>query len=634
MSEFTQILTKYWGYAAFRPLQEEIIKSVASGKDTLGLMPTGGGKSVTYQVYSLSKPGICLVITPLIALMKDQVENLNERGIKALAIYSGMSSQEIKIAMDNAAWGSYKFLYLSPERISTERFRERIKQLDVNLIAVDEAHCISQWGYDFRPSYLRIAELREMLPDVPVLAVTATATAQVIDDIQEQLKFKTKNVLRTSYYRSNLIYLVRNEEDKVNYLVKAVQKAKGTGIVYVRSRKQTREISDLLRKNNISADYYHAGLSSRTRSERQLSWKSGKCRVIVSTNAFGMGIDKADVRFVIHLEMPDSVEAYFQEAGRGGRDGKTAYSVLLFNNSDKVKLQKNVAKSFPEPDVIRRIYEAICNFYQLAIGFGKDQVLEFSMAMFASKFSFQITEVYNSLRILQREGYLELTDDLENPSKVYFQVDRDDLYKFQVANSDFDGFIKLLLRSYTGLFTNYVSIDEQLLAKRASISPELVYDFLCRLRTQKIIDYIPQKKTPFIIFTKERIDIDRVKISKENYEDRKHDYLERIEAMIHYASSVHKCRSQLLLQYFGETESVRCGKCDVCMERNELNVSKYEFDNISEQIKKVMVQPCFYEELLQQIEGKPDNVVKIVRWLLENEKISYRVDNRMEWRKG
>jgi ATP-dependent DNA helicase RecQ len=634
LSEFTQILTKYWGYAAFRPLQEEIIESVARGKDTLGLMPTGGGKSVTYQVYSLSKPGICLVITPLIALMKDQVENLNERGIKALAIYSGMSSQEIKIAMDNAAWGSYKFLYLSPERISTERFRERIKQLDVNLIAVDEAHCISQWGYDFRPSYLRIAELREMLPNVPVLAVTATATARVIDDIQEQLKFKTKNVLRTSYYRSNLIYLVRNEEDKVNYLVKAVQKAKGTGIVYVRSRKQTREISDLLRKNNISADYYHAGLSSKTRSERQLSWKNGQCRVIVSTNAFGMGIDKADVRFVIHLEMPDSVEAYFQEAGRGGRDGKTAYSVLLFNNSDKVKLQKNVDKSFPEPDVIRRIYEAICNFYQLAVGFGKDQVFEFSMATFASRFSFQITEVFNCLKILQREGYLELTDDLENPSKVYFQVDRDDLYKFQVANSDFDGFIKLLLRSYTGLFTNYVSIDEQLLAKRASISPELVYDFLCRLRTQKIIDYIPQKKTPFIIFTKERIDIDRVKISKENYEDRKRDYLERIEAMIHYASSGHKCRSQLLLQYFGETESVRCGKCDVCMERNELNVSKYEFDNISEQIKKVMVQPCFYEELLQQIEGKPDNVVKIVRWLLENEKLSYRVDNRMEWRKS
>ena len=634
MSEFTQILTKYWGYAAFRPLQEEIIESVANGKDTLGLMPTGGGKSVTYQVYSLSKPGICLVITPLIALMKDQVENLNQRGIKALAIYSGMTSLEIKIALDNAAWGNYKFLYLSPERISTERFRERINQLDVNLIAVDEAHCISQWGYDFRPSYLRIAELRELLPNVPVLAVTATATARVIDDIQEQLKFKTKNVLRTSYYRSNLIYLVRNEEDKVNYLLKAVIKAKGSGIVYVRSRKQTREISDLFRKNQISADYYHAGLSSKIRSERQESWKSGKCRVIVSTNAFGMGIDKADVRFVIHLETPDSVEAYFQEAGRAGRDGKTAYSVLLFNNSDKQKLQKNVDKSFPEPDVIRRIYEAISNFYQLAVGFGKDQVFEFSMATFASKFSFQITEVYNSLKILQREGYLELTDELDNPSKVYFRVDRDDLYKFQVANSDFDGFIKLLLRSYTGLFTNYVAIDEQLLAQRANVSPELVYDFLCRLRTQKIIDFIPQKKTPFVIFTKERIDIDRLKISRENYDDRKRDYLERIEAVIHYASSGHKCRSQLLLKYFGETESVRCGKCDVCIERNELNVSKYEFDTISEQIKKVMVQPCFYEELLSQIEGKPDNVVKIVRWLLENEKISYRVDNRMEWRKG
>ena len=633
MSEFKQILTKYWGYASFRPLQEEIIQSVEEGRDTLGLMPTGGGKSITYQVYSLSKPGICLVITPLIALMKDQVENLNHRGIKALAIYSGMSSQEIKIAMDNAVWGDYKFLYLSPERIATDRFRERVGQLDVNLIAVDEAHCISQWGYDFRPSYLRIAELRDLLPNAPVLAVTATATSQVIDDIQEQLKFKKKNILRTSYYRSNLVYLVRNEEDKINYLVKAVLKAKGTGIVYVKSRKLTREVSDLLQKNKISADYYHAGLTSKIRSAKQDAWKNGKCRVIVSTNAFGMGIDKADVRFVIHLEAPDSVEAYFQEAGRAGRDGKTAWSVLLYNNSDKIKLERNVIKAFPEPDVIKRIYEAICNFYQLAVGFGKDQSFEFSMASFASSFSLQITTVYNSLKILQREGYLELTDELDNPSKVYFQVDRDDLYKFQVANAGFDGFVKLLLRSYTGLFTNYVAIDEQLLAKRANVTPELVYEFLCKLRSQKVIDYIPQKKTPFIIFAKERIDVERLKITKENYTDRKRDYLQRIEAMIHYAASGHKCRSQLLLQYFGETESVRCGKCDVCLERNELNISKYEFDTVSEQIKKVLTVSCFYEELLARIEGKPENVVKIIRWLLENEKIVYRVDNRMEWRK-
>jgi ATP-dependent DNA helicase RecQ len=633
LSEFKQILTKYWGYASFRPLQEEIIQSVDQGFDTLGLMPTGGGKSVTYQVYSLSKPGVCLVITPLIALMKDQVENLNHRGIKALAIYSGMSSQEIKIAMDNAVWGDYKFLYLSPERIATDRFRERVGQLDVNLIAVDEAHCISQWGYDFRPSYLRIAELRDLLPNAPVLAVTATATSQVIGDIQEQLKFKKKNTLRTSYYRSNLVYLVRNEEDKINYLVKAVLKAKGTGIVYVKSRKLTREVSDLLQKNKISADYYHAGLTSKIRSAKQDAWKNGKCRVIVSTNAFGMGIDKADVRFVIHLEAPDSVEAYFQEAGRAGRDGKTAWSVLLYNNSDKIKLERNVIKAFPEPDVIKRIYEAICNFYQLAVGFGKDQSFEFSMASFASSFSLQITTVYNSLKILQREGYLELTDELDNPSKVYFQVDRDDLYKFQVANAGFDGFVKLLLRSYTGLFTNYVAIDEQLLSKRANITPEMVYEFLCKLRAQKVIDYIPQKKTPFIIFAKERIDVERLKITKENYTDRKRDYLQRIEAMIHYAASGHKCRSQLLLQYFGETESVRCGKCDVCLERNELNISKYEFDTVSEQIKKVLTVSCFYEELLARIEGKPENVVKIIRWLLENEKIVYRVDNRMEWRK-
>lgn len=634
MDQFRQILTKYWGYATFRPLQEEIIRSVAAGKDTLGLMPTGGGKSITYQVYSLSKPGICLVITPLIALMKDQVENLNQRGIKALAIYSGMTAQEIKIAFDHAAWGDYKFLYLSPERISTEQFRERLNQLDVNLIAVDEAHCISQWGYDFRPSYLRIAELRDMLPNIPVLAVTATATPRVVDDIQEQLKFRTKNVLKTSFYRSNLVYLVRNEEDKLNYLVRAVQKAQGTGIIYVRSRKLAREVSDLLKKNKISADYYHAGLSSKMRSEKQEAWKSGNCRVIVSTNAFGMGIDKADVRFVIHLEAPDSVEAYFQEAGRAGRDGKSAWSVLLYTNSDKLRLEKNVDKSFPEPDTIKRIYEAICNFYQLAVGFGKNQSFEFSMATFASNFSFQITTVFNSLKILQREGYLELTDELDSPSKVYFQVGRDDLYKFQVANADFDGFIKLLLRSYTGLFTDYVAIDEELLAKRANISTELIYQFLTRLRTQKIVDYIPQKKTPFIIFAKERLDLDRLKISKENYTDRKRDYMQRIDAMIHYASSSHKCRSQLLLQYFGENESVRCGKCDVCRERNELNLSKYEFDTISEQIKKVLAQPCFYEELLKQIEGKPDSIVKVVRYLLENEKLVYRIDNRLEWQKS
>ncbi len=634
MNDFQQILVRYWGYSRFRPLQEDIIRSVAEGKDTLGLMPTGGGKSVTFQVYSLSRPGLCLVITPLIALMKDQVENLNQRGIKALAIYSGMSAQEIKMTLDSAAWGDYKFLYISPERIATERFQERLPQMTINLIAVDEAHCISQWGYDFRPSYLKIARLRELLPGIPVLALTATATPRVIDDIQEQLKFKVKNVLRKSYFRDNLIYIVRYKEDKMRYLLETVQKAKGTGIVYVRSRKQTREISDLLRKNKVSADYYHAGLSPEVRHRKQEEWKNGKTRVIVSTNAFGMGIDKPDVRFVVHMEAPESLEAYFQEAGRGGRDGKKAVAVLLYSNSDKQKLERSVEKAFPEPETIRRVYQALGNYLQLAVGFGKDQVFDFNMATFAEKYAFQVTTVFNSLKILQREGYLELTDEIDNPSRVHFLVDRDDLYKFQVANADFDGFTKLLLRSYTGVFTNYVPIEEELIAKRANIGVDLVFRFLNRLDALKIIHYIPRKKTPFIIFTKERLDPARLRISKENYMDRKHDFQERIDAVIHYASSTHKCRSQMLLGYFGETESVRCGKCDVCQERNELNLSKYEFDLINDQVKKLLAAPCFYDELLSQIKGDDEAVLKTLRWLLDNEKIRYRVDNRLEWHRA
>jgi ATP-dependent DNA helicase RecQ len=633
VSEFRQILTRYWGYSHFRPLQEEIIRSVAEGKDTLGLMPTGGGKSVTFQVYSLAREGICLVITPLISLMKDQVENLNQKGIKALAIHSGMTQQEIKIAMDSAVWGNYKFLYLSPERLSTSRFRERLDDMKVNLVTVDEAHCISQWGYDFRPSYLKIQLLRELLPDVPVLALTATATPKVVGDIQDKLSFREKNVLKKSFLRENLAYMVRNQEDKLNYMIRSVQKAKGTGIVYVRSRKLTRELSEVLRKNKVSADYYHAGLSAKVRAARQESWKKGHTRVIVATNAFGMGIDKPNVRFVINYDVPDSLEAYFQEAGRAGRDGNKAYAVLLFNNSDKLKLQKSVAKTFPEPEVIRKVYHALCNYLQIAVGFGKDQVYDFSIAEFSHNYKIDIATVLSSLKILQREGYLELTEELDNPSRVYFRVDRDDLYRFQVANSSFDGFIKLLLRSYTGLFSNYTAIDEDLLARRANISIEAIYKFLNTLDTNQIIHYIPRKKTPFIIMNVERLEIGRLKISKENYDDRKKDYIQRIQSVLHYAESKHKCRSQLLLQYFGETETTRCGKCDICIERNELNLSKYEFDMISSQVKKILETPCSYEELLKKTEGEKNTVLKTIRWLLDNEKIIYRIDNKLEWEK-
>ncbi|WP_423127407.1 RecQ family ATP-dependent DNA helicase [Gaoshiqia sp. Z1-71] len=632
MNEFQSILTRYWGYSRFRPLQEEIIQSVAAGKDTLGLMPTGGGKSITFQVYSLSKPGTCLVITPLISLMKDQVENLQKKGIKAMAIHSGMSIQEVRLAFDSAAWGDYKFLYLSPERIATERFRERLPQMTVNLIAVDEAHCISQWGYDFRPSYLRIRELRELLPQVPVLALTATATPKVETDIQQQLNFKQEHVLRKSFFRENLAYLVRNREDKLPYLLQSVQKAKGTGIIYVRSRKQTREIAEYLQKNRISADYYHAGLTAVSRTKKQEAWKTGQTRVIVATNAFGMGIDKPDVRFVIHLGPPDSPEAYFQEAGRAGRDENKAYAVLIAAKSDVLALKKQVEKAFPPVDVIKRVYQALGNYFQLAVGFGKDQILDFSLGDFAGRYSFPIATVLNCLKILQREGYLELTEELDNPSRVHFIVGRDDLYKFQVANANFDGFIKLLLRSYSGLFQDYVGIDEDLLAKRANISVEVVYRFLNHLNSHKIIHYIPRKKTPFIIFTKERLELERLKISKENYTDRKKDYQERIDAMLRYSTGKLKCRSQMLLEYFGEKTSVRCGKCDICLEQNELGLSQLEFDNIAGRLKEYLNEPCLYEELIFKIDRNEDEIIKVIRWLMDNGKIIYRIDNRLEWK--
>ena len=632
MESFRQILIKYWGYPDFRPLQLDIIKSVKDGKDTLGLMPTGGGKSITFQVFSLSKPGICIVITPLIALMKDQVENLNKKGIKALAVHSGMSQREIKLTLDNAVWGDYKFLYVSPERLNSERFLERLKQMDINLLTVDEAHCISQWGYDFRPSYLNIAEVRKLLPDLPVLALTATATQKVADDIQEKLSFREKNQMNVSFQRENLSYLVRHVEDKNGYLLKTLQKVKGSGIIYVRSRKATREVAEELRKNNISADYYHAGLSNLVRSARQDNWLKGKTRVIVATNAFGMGIDKPDVRFVIHIDAPDSLEAYYQEAGRAGRDGKKSAAVLLFNNADKVKLRKHVSTAFPEIANIKRIYEALCNFLQVAVGFGKAMTYEFSLQNFAQAFKFQQAMVYNSLKIMQREGYLEFTEEVDNPSRVSFVVSRDELYKFQVANAAFDDFIKLVLRSYTGLFSGYVRIDEELLAKRANIDQEVVYNYLKHLRKSNVIDYIPRNRTPFIYFSKERIAIERLKISQENYQVRKKDYSDRVEAVLHYATSSDTCRSQILLTYFGENDSAPCGTCDVCKNVERMQLSTFDFKNIAERIQKILEKPCKMEDLIFKLKGNEEKMREILKWHLDNQKIVYRVDGLLEWR--
>ena len=633
MNIYQQILTKYWGHPNFRTLQDDIIKSVGNGNDTLGLMTTGGGKSITFQVPALAKDGLCLVITPLIALMKDQVANLVTRGIKAIMVYSGMTKNEIDVALENCIYGDYKFLYLSPERIGSELFKIRVQKMKVNLVAIDEAHCISQWGYDFRPSYLKIAKLRDLLPDVPFLALTATATPEVVEDIQEKLLFRKKNVLKTSYERKNLVYIVREVEDKQKYLLKIISNVKGSGIVYVRTRRKSKEIKDFLNNNQISAEHYHAGLSNKIRTQKQTDWTISKLRVMVATNAFGMGIDKADVRFVVHFDLPDSLEAYFQEAGRAGRDGKRAYAVLLFNSADEKKLDQQVKSNFPEISQIKRVYEALGNYFQIPVGSGKNGVFDFNIADFSSKYKFNLVNAYNSLKFLGREGYLELTEEINNPSKVHFLLDRDDLYKFQVANVKFDGFIKLLLRSYTGIFTEYVSINERSLAQNANVHIDIVYQYLSKLNNMKIIRYIPQKKTPLIIFTEERLDQKSLFISKENYKKRKERFVSRMESVIDYATNQDLCRSQVLLSYFGEKDSNPCGKCDVCKKGSKLKLGKQEFNSIMDNIKTLLCEEALLlDQLVDRIKFDEDKTLKVIQWLFDNDTIYYQQDDRIAWK--
>jgi len=632
IESYTQILTRYWGFTSFKPLQEEIIRSIAEGRDTLGLMPTGGGKSLTFQVPALAQEGICLVITPLIALMKDQVNRLNSLEIKSIAIHSGMSGEEIDNALENSIYGDYKFLYVSPERISTRIFQAKVSRLNLSLVAIDEAHCISQWGYDFRPSYLKIASLRDHISEkVPFLALTASATPQVIDDIMKKLAFREKNVLRTSFDRKNISYLVRKVEDKGTYLIKTLQKAKGSGIVYVRSRKRCKEVADLMVANGISADFYHAGLTDELRDKKQASWTIGETRVIVATNAFGMGIDKSEVRFVIHWDIPDSIENYFQESGRVGRDGKPAFAVLLYSPSDKSRLIDTIRKKFPAVEKIKDTYEALCNYLQVPLGSGKDNVFDFNMYDFVSKYRLPVIEAYNSLQFLQREGYMEFTEEINNPSRVHFIVSRDDLYKFQVANESFDGFIKLLLRSYTGMFAEFVPVNEETLSRKSAATRDTVYQYLVKLSTLKIISYIPGKKTALVIFTEERLVRKALMISPDNYLHVKEKYEVRLDKMIEYADSDGHCRSVYLLNYFGE-ESDRCGICDVCRERNELDLSKYEFDLILEDIKSVLSEKNpDAEELVKMIDYPEDKSIKVIRWLLDHNKIVPDKDHKLCW---
>lgn len=624
MSIYKEILKKYWGYDDFRDLQEEIITSVCQGKDTLALMPTGGGKSLTFQVPSLSMEGICLVITPLVALMKDQVNNLKKNGIRAAAIYSGMTRQEIVLTLDNCHYGNFKFLYVSPERLSTTLFRERIVNMSINLIAVDEAHCISQWGYDFRPSYLNISEIRTYLPEVPILALTATATASVVEDIQERLQFKEKNVFRKSFERKNLAYVVRQTEDKEKEMLSILKKTSGSAVVYVSSRKNSKEFASLLRKNGISADFFHAGLTNETKDARQAAWKSGECRVIVATNAFGMGIDKADVRMVIHMDVPDSIEAYFQEAGRAGRDGQKAFAVLLYHKSDSIRLKKHLSDSFPDKDYIRRVYESLSSYFQVAVGEGLGVLYAFNLTDFCTKFKYNFLHAFNALKILEQAGYLELTDDIDNPSRVYILTKRDELYKLKLDNSKFDSLLEILLRSYTGLFTDFINIDEELIGKRIGTSGEDVYNQLLALSRIGVIHYIPRKKTPYIIYKVKREETERVAIRKNVYEDRLERSQIRIKGVIGYATDNQICRSRQLLLYFGQQKAEDCGHCDVCLSKNETGMSRYEYNKYSAAITAILKdKPLMNKELIDSVEGDKNRIIKVLRHMCEDGKVKY-----------
>lgn len=574
MIDYVSILRHYWGYPDFRGIQREIIESIGAGKDTLGLMPTGGGKSITFQVPAMAQDGVCVVITPLIALMKDQVAHLRKIGILAAAIYGSMRHEEILATLENCVYGGVKILYVSPERLGSELFQTKLRHMRVSFITVDEAHCISQWGYDFRPSYLKIADIRKIKPGVPILALTATATPAVIDDIQEQLHFQEKNVFRMSFERKNLAYIVRNATDKEQQLLHILQSVPGCAIVYVHSRRRTKEIADYLLKAGIPALSYHAGLDSVVRDERQHEWHDNRVRVMVATNAFGMGIDKPDVRTVIHMDCPNSLEAYFQEAGRAGRDGKKSYAVLLYNDSDERKLKKRISENYPEKEAIRKVYEHLAYFYQIGEGSGAGTFHEFNIDKFCHAFRHFPIQVDSSLKILMRAGYIEYSEEKENKARVHFIIDRNDFYRLESLTPNENNVITALLRNYGGLFSDFGYIDESFVAQQAGLqTQQQVYMILKNLSDKHILQFIPQRKTPVITYTQRREDPERVIIPPEVYEQRKEQFTQRIASVINYAKNQKICRSRMLLDYFGEEHSDNCGQCDVCLSHRNDHLS-------------------------------------------------------------
>ena len=624
MSRLTRsVLKQYWGYPSFRPLQEDIVDAVVEGRDTLALLPTGGGKSICFQVPAMAMEGVCVVITPLIALMKDQVAHLLVKRIPAAAIYSGMHPDQVELVYNQAVFGRLKFLYVSPERLMTDQFQEAIKRMKVNLLAVDESHCISQWGYDFRPPYLKIAEIRPYIPKTPVLALTATATAKVVDDIQFRLGFKQKNVFQSSFERKNVTYNVYHEADKYGVLYRKLHALQeGSAIVYVRNRKKTQVIAEWLQSVGISATFYHAGLDSKTRDERQDLWMKGKVKVMAATNAFGMGIDKPDVRLVIHMDLPDSIEAYFQEAGRAGRDLQPAEAFLLVSDADVRQLQDNLRQSFPEMDRIKMIYRALGNYLQLPIGAGKMEMYPFVLVDFAKRYNFSVMEAFSALRIMEKEGLLELSESFEEPSQVWIKAPREDLYRFQVAFPQFDTFIKYMLRNLPGVLSDFVRFNEEVAAQKTGLTVEQVMAQLKKMEQYNFLTYVPRKDKPQIQLLTELLDTKYFSISNENYRDRKHDAEERVRAVVDFVNNNQECRSVQLLRYFNETTGKVCGRCDVCLNHAEHCLGAGEYEQIVQ-----LLMPVLHQRTLTVGEAvevcrahDEEEVVEAIRWMVDNGK--------------
>ena len=618
-----QILKKYWGFDAFRSLQEDIINSVLEGKDTLALLPTGGGKSICFQVPAMCRNGLCLVVTPLVALMIDQVENLKKRGIVAVEMHSGMHPREIEMAFEKCADGRAKFLYLSPERLETRKFREMLRGINVTLIAVDEAHCISQWGYDFRPPYLRIAEVRNIFPDIPILALTATAVPRVVEDIQLKLEFQTKNVFSKSFVRKNLAYVVSREDDKIKKLLRICTGVQGCGIIYVRNRRLTKEIADVLTHNGISAGFYHAGLEPSVRLSRQHDWMQGRMRIIVATNAFGMGIDKPDVRLVVHLDLPDTLEAYYQEAGRVGRDGEKSYAVMLFNEHDIVNSRHHLELAWPDPETVRQVYQALGNFLQLPVGAGKDVSFDFDFEKFSYAYKMKPVTVFSALKILERDGYITLTDAWDDPSRLFFVCSKEDLYRYQLENAEADKILRIILRSYSGVFTDFTRINENEIARRSGIDSPKVSDLLTRMQRIGIIDYLPHKSSPQLIFNTERINPDDIALSKTFYSQRKKEAFSMLDSIINYATSETECRSRMLVSYFGEKKSENCEVCDVCLNRRRKEINEKKSLEIEQGILSVLSKSSSsITDIVQSLfKYKENDVLSILRYLIEEGRV-------------